>query len=277
MTALLAAENEELKAEVKRLALRVKSLEKELYGSRADRRKPEDPNQTTFSEVEEATAGKTAPPKPLAPARKERKGGKKGPRPINPDLPRVEERIADPDLKELICPVTGNPMKPVFEEKIEVLARKPAEYWVRVIVRQVFASPEGDAMAYSPWPAEVMPRSRIDASVVGSILCARLADHQPYNRQSDQLARHGVKLDRGTIGSLVRLAEENVRKSPGLRANRAHGQNADAQGDPLPARPHRTAARMLPARAVTDRQQYCRERPAPDQTRSQELALHRPP
>jgi len=210
VTALLAAENEELKAEVNRLALRVKSLEKELYGSRADRRKPEDPNQTTFSEVEDAVAGATAPPKPEPPDRKERKGGKKGPRPINPDLPRVEERIADPDLKELICPVTGMPMKPVFEEKIEVLARKPAEYWVRVIVRQVFASPEGDAMAYSPWPAEVMPRSRIDASVVGSILCARFADHQPYNRQSDQLARHGVKLDRGTIGSLVRLAEEKL-------------------------------------------------------------------
>ena len=66
-------------------------------------------------------------------------------------------------------------------------------------------------MAYSPWPSEVMPRSRIDASVIGSILCARFADHQPYNRQSDQLARHGVKLDRGTIGSLVRLAEEKAR------------------------------------------------------------------
>lgn len=200
---------EELQSENKRLGLRVKALEKELYGSRSDRRKPVDENQTTFSEIDGVSESEPAPasPKPSF-RRKERKGGKKGPKPINPDLPRVEERIADPDLKELICPVTGLPMKPVFEEKVEVLARKPAEYWVRVIVRQVFASPEGDAMAYSPWPGDVMPRSRIDASVVGSILCARFADHQPYNRQSDQLARHGVKLDRGTIGSLVRLAEE---------------------------------------------------------------------
>ena len=110
----------------------------------------------------------------------------------------MEERIADPDLKELICPVTGMPMKPVFEEKIEVLARKPAEYWVRVIVRQVFASPEGDADGLQPVAfGGHAPAAGSTASVIGSILCARFADHQPYNRQSDQLARHGVKLDPG--------------------------------------------------------------------------------
>ena len=134
MSSLLEVENEELKAEVKRLDLRVKTLEQELYGSRADRRKPGDSNQTTFSDVEEAAAEQPARPESpesaAAPSReepKERKGRKKGPKSINPNLPRVEERIAGPDLKELICPVTGRPMKPVFEEKIEVLARKPGD------------------------------------------------------------------------------------------------------------------------------------------------------
>jgi len=210
MVSLLTAQNEELKAENKRLALRIKALEKELYGSRSDRRKPEDPNQSTFPEIEAIEEVKAEAASLSSSPRKERKGKKKGPKPLNPDLPRVEERIADPDLKELICPVNGKPMRPVFEEKIEVLARKPAEYWVRVIVRQVFASEQGDAMAYSPWPCEVMPRSRIDASVLGSILSARFADHQPYSRQSGQLARHGVDLARGTISSLVGLAEEKL-------------------------------------------------------------------
>jgi transposase len=205
------AKIEELKAENKRLELRVKALEKELYGSRADRRKPEDPNQTTFAGVDEVETQAPESAGPSAPARRqERKGRKKGPKPLNPDLPRVEEAIPDPDLKELICPLTGVAMKPVFEEKIEVLARKPAEYYVRVLVRRVFASPQGDGMAYSPWPPEVMPRSRIDSSVLGSILCARFADHQPYYRQSVQLARHGVELARNTICSLVRLAEEKL-------------------------------------------------------------------
>lgn len=205
-----AAKIEELEAENRLLSLRVKALERELYGSRADRRKTEDPNQTTFAEVDEASTPEPTPLSPPASGRQERKGKKKGPKPLNPDLPRVEERIADPDLKELVCPVTGAPMKPVFEEKIEVLARKPAEYYVKVFVRRVFASAHGDAMAYSPWPAPVMPRSRIDASVVGSILCARFADHQPYYRQSEQLKRHGVDLARNTICSIVRLAEEKL-------------------------------------------------------------------
>jgi transposase len=207
------SELDELKAEKMRLELRVKALEKELYGSWSDRRKPEDPNQATFTGID-GTA--VAQPESTVPAgqasRKERKGKKKGPKPLNPDLPRVQERIADPDLKELICPVTGAPMKPVFEEKIEILCRKPAEYYVKVFVRQVFASAQGDAMAYSPWPSSVMPRSRIDASVVGSILCARFADHQPYHRQSVQLARHGVDIARNTLCSLVRLAEEKLQR-----------------------------------------------------------------
>jgi len=203
-------EFEELKAENKRLELRVKDLEKQIYGSKADRRQADDENQTTFAEIDEATA--TEPPKAAtsAPRRKERTGKKKGPKRLNPDLRRVEERITDPDLKELICPVTGALMKPVFEERVEVLSRKPAEYFVRVLIRQVFASVEGDAVAYSPWPSSAMPRSRIDASVAASILCARFADHQPYNRQSEQLKRHGVDLARNTICSIVRLAEEKL-------------------------------------------------------------------
>jgi len=205
-------ELEELKAEKMRLELRVKALEKELFGSRSDRRKPEDPNQTTIDGIEETTLEESKPSAPAnPPRRKEHKGKKKGPKPLNPDLPRVEERIADPDLNELICPVTGKPMRPVFEEQIEILCRKPAEYYVKVLVRQVFASAHGDAMAYSPWPSAVMPRSRIDSSVLGSILCSRFADHQPYNRQSEQLKRHGVDLARNTICSLVRLAEEKLK------------------------------------------------------------------
>ena len=118
MTAVPTVNVEELQAENKRLALRVKALEKELYGSRADRRKPEDPNQTTFAEVENAgrrgnRSTQTCGTRP----QRAQKAARKAPGPINPDLPRVEERIADPDLKELICPVTGMPMKTGFRGK----------------------------------------------------------------------------------------------------------------------------------------------------------------
>jgi len=207
---------EELEADNKRLTLRVKVLEQELYGSRSDRRKEEDERQGRFDDIEkeaassEPTGPNDSDEKSDPPKRKRGKGKKKGPKPLNPELRRVEEQVEDPSLEERICPITGQLMKPVFTEKVELLARKPAEYYVRVLVRQVFAAPEGDSMAYSPWPADALPRSRIDASVIGSILCARFADHQPYSRQSEQLARYGVKLDRNTICSLVGLATERL-------------------------------------------------------------------
>lgn len=211
MVEVLQAENAELKAENHRLSLRVKALESELYGSRADRRQPEpDQRQETFAGMDEAVEPAPPPlPKHGSAARKG-KTAPKGPKPLNPNLPRVHESIPDPDLKELLCPVTGKVMKKAFSEEVRILARKPAEYYVRVLHRNVFVSPAGEAPVYSPWPDDVMARSRIDASVVGSILCARFADHQPYHRQSKQLQRHGVSLAANTMCSLVGLACEKL-------------------------------------------------------------------
>jgi transposase len=123
----------------------------------------------------------------------------------------VTETVPDPDLKDLICPVTGQMMKRAFTEKIEVLARKPPEYYVRELIRTVFASPGGDAVSYSPWPSDVLPKSRIDVSLIATILTGRFADHQPYHRQCGQLARHGIDLAPNTLVSLVRQAYEKLK------------------------------------------------------------------
>ena len=204
-------ENERLKTENKVLSLRVKALEKELFGRRSDKRPEEDPGQGKLDGIEEDTTFEEPDPEPSRPSRKpERKGKKKGPKPLNPDLPRILETVSDPDLKDLICPVTGKMMKAAFTEKIEVLARKPAEYYVREIIRKVFASPGGDAVCYSPWPADVLSKSRIDVSLIAAILTGRFADHQPYHRQCQQLARHGIDLAPNTLVSLVRQAWEKL-------------------------------------------------------------------
>ena len=198
-------ENDRLKDEVKVLSLRVKSLEKELYGSRSDKRPAEDPNQGKLDGIEESVSEWEVENKATqtARAKPERKGKKKGPKPLNPDLLRVDEQIADPDLKELVCPVTGKLMRVGFTESIEVLARKPAQYFVRRISRNVHVSPVGDCVRYSPWPADVLPRSRIDVSVIANILTSRFADHQPYHRQSQQFDRQGVSLAGNTLVSVA--------------------------------------------------------------------------
>jgi transposase len=214
MVDLAQRKMEELEAENKRLELRVQMLERELYGSRSDKRPKDDGQQETFPGIDANAEGsapeseKTSPSgeKLKVPARKERKGKKKGPKPLNPNLERVDETIADPDLNDLICPITGQVMKRAFEEKIEVLARRPAQYYVRVLRRWVYASPSGDALSYSPWPTNVMPKSRIDVSVVANLLTSRFADHQPYYRLNGQYQRHEVSIAESTMVSLVKLA-----------------------------------------------------------------------
>jgi hypothetical protein len=64
---------------------------------------------------------------------------------------------------------------------------------------------------YSPWPAEVLPRSRVHASVVAHLAAAHYCEHQPFHRIEQQLARVGVELPRvcqvSLMAQLDRLVE----------------------------------------------------------------------
>ena len=91
-----------------------------------------------------------------------------------------------------------------------MLARKAAEYYVKAYERTVFTSPLKNAPVYSPWPDEVLPRSRTHASVVAYIASAHYADRQPYFRIERQLYRVGVDLPRNCQVSLMRQLEERV-------------------------------------------------------------------
>jgi transposase len=134
----------------------------------------------------------------------------KGPQPLDPALPREVIQVPAPDLKELICPVTKKPMVPGFVERIEVLARRAPEYYVKVYERTVFVSPAKIAPVYPPWPADILPRSRVHASVVAHIAAAHYCEHLPFNRIEQQLARTGVDLARSSQVSLMAQLDQLV-------------------------------------------------------------------
>ena len=83
-----------------------------------------------------------------------------------------------PDLKDLICPETGRAMQAAFVEVLEVLARKPAVYFVKRYERTVFTSPAKTAPVYGPWPQDVLPRSRVHASIVAHIAAMHFCEDQ---------------------------------------------------------------------------------------------------
>lgn len=202
--ARLRRENETLAAERGLLELQVRSLKLQLWGRKSERHAP-DANQQAelFSDPAPGPSPVAAP----APPRANGTGAPrtpKGPKPLDPDLRREVIAVADPALEELFCPATDKPMKPGFKETLEVLAREPAVYYVKRYERTVYVSEAKMAPVYSPWPAAVLPRSRVHASVVAHLATAHYADHLPFHRIEKQLARVGVDLPRNCQVALMK-------------------------------------------------------------------------
>jgi len=207
---LLKKENAELRELNHLLNLEVKALRAELWGPASERHVPGSGQKSEGFLVEPAPEVEAGPARQEGAKSGRSPGLPKGPKPLDPGLPRETIRVPDPELKELICPETGQLMQPGFLERIEVLARKPAVYYVKVFERMVFTSPAKSAPVYSPWPSAVLPRARMDASVVGFLAAAHYADHQPFYRIEKQLARIGVDLPRNCQVSLMKQLDERM-------------------------------------------------------------------
>ncbi len=217
----LLAQVVELRTQNRWLELRVKDLETQLFGRKSEQRRgPADDNNLEWQEL----LGEAQALAPTAPALVAKSPGKKssipmGPKPLDPALPREVIKVADPELKDLFCPVTKRPMQPAFTDTLEVLARRPAVYYVQRYERTVFTSPAKTSPVYAPWPADVLPRARVHASIVAHIAAAHFCEHQPYYRLEKHLARIGVDLPRVCQVSL--MAQLDERMQPLVAAIRA--------------------------------------------------------
>lgn len=215
--AALFAENQALKAEVLRLELKVKELNRQLHGRKSERMvaDPAQANQGYLFEEPAASAPEKSEQQQqaqrlLKPSSK-KTGVAKGPKPLDPSLPRVDEQVPSPDLAQLRCPHTGKLMQPGFVETLEVLCRRPAQWYVRRLQRTVFVSDAKESPVASPWPADVLPRSRVDASVVAHCAAQHYCEHQPFHRIEQHLERLGVNLPRVNQVSLMTQLDERLK------------------------------------------------------------------
>jgi transposase len=217
----LLAQVAEQRAQIRWLELRVKDLETQLFGRKSEQRRggTEENNLEWAELLGAAQALAPTPPAPPAKAPVKKSSIPKGPKPLDPALPREVIKLPDPELKELFCPVTKRPMQPGFVETLEVLARRPAVYYVQRYERTVFTSPAKTAPVYTAWPADVLPRARVHASIVAHLAAAHFCEHQPYYRLEKHLARIGVDLPRVCQVSL--MAQLDERMQPLVAAIRA--------------------------------------------------------
>lgn len=209
--AQLETDRRTLAAEKQHLLLRVKALEAQLQARAMARdavaRDPhalslfEDPAETEApaAALDDSRGATTAKPVRTAPARRRNPVRQS----LDPSLPREVILLPDPPEAERVCPETGAPLERGFTQALEVLARKPAVYYVRRYERTVWVSAAKSAPMTTPWPAAVLSRSGVHASIVAHIAAAHFSEHVPYYRLEQQLARTGIHLARSTQVSLM--------------------------------------------------------------------------
>jgi len=157
--------------------------------------------------AESGAAQATAPQAPgKAPRQVARPHGR---RPLPEHLPRhrLEHAVAP---EELICPC-GCTRRRIGEEVSEQLEYQPASLFVLQHVRPKYACPnpactQTPAVVIAEKPPQPIEKGLPGPGLIAHIITSKYADHQPLYRQEGMLARHGVELDRSTMGGWIEKA-----------------------------------------------------------------------
>src|SRR6195256_668537 len=183
---------------IEHLRLVIAKMKREIYGPRSER------SQRLLDQLElqledmiaEATEAKAERANPV-------RGHLRRPttRRNFPDhLPR--RRIVHP--APTCCPCCGgDKLSRIGEDVTETLDVVPRQMFVTQHVREKFSCRSCEKIAQPPAPFHAIARGFAGPSLLAMILVDKYADHQPLNRQSEQLAREGVELSVSTMADHV--------------------------------------------------------------------------
>ncbi len=204
-TALLQQMLRELYAENDKLRLMLQRLTRHQFGTRSEQLTAEqllfgleDPDQTPA----EHDAGQDAaePTADLKPQPRGRRAARNlGALPAH--LPRYEVMI---DVEHDACPCCGGAMHSIGEVRTEQLDMVPMQLRVRVTRRPRYAcrTCEGAVVVAEAPPRPIDGGLPTEALIV-NIVVSKFCDSLPLYRQSQMLARQGVRLDRSTLAHWV--------------------------------------------------------------------------
>lgn len=102
------------------------------------------------------------------------------------------------------CPCCGGTkLSKIGEDVTETLDVVPRQMFVTQHVREKFSCRTCEKIAQPPAPFHAIARGFAGPSLLAMILVDKYANHQPLNRQSEQLAREGVDLSVSTMADHV--------------------------------------------------------------------------
>jgi transposase len=123
-----------------------------------------------------------------------------------------EEVVIEPDSKT--CPCCGGELHAIGEDVSKRLDKVPAKVRVIVTRRPKYAcrscektgADEVAGIIQAPAPARLVEGGLPTEAFVADVVVSKYADHQPLYRQSQILARQGVKIERSTLAQWVGAA-----------------------------------------------------------------------
>src|SRR3954447_8373183 len=199
----LRAEHDAAQAEIEKLRLLIRQLQRGQFGRRSEKLDPdqlrlglEDLEQTIAAAeaAQEAATQSSDAPRPPRPRRRNL-----GALPAH--LPRVEVLV---DVEDKSCPCCGGSLHVIGEGTSERLDLVPAVLRVKVIRRPRYACRAcEEAVVQAPAPERPITGGMASEALLAQVLVAKYADFLPLYRQAQIFARQGIALDRSTLGDWV--------------------------------------------------------------------------
>src|SRR3954454_4878285 len=193
------SERDAAQAEVEKLRLLIRQLQRGQFGRRSERLDPdqlqlglEDLEQTAAAAEasQEAASRSSDTPRPLRPRRRNL-----GALPAH--LPRVEVLV---DLEDKSCPCCGGSLHLIGEDTSEMLDVVPAQLRVKVIRRPRYGCRAcEEAVVQAPAPERPITGGMATEALLAHVLVAKYADFLPLYRQAQIFARQGIALERSTL------------------------------------------------------------------------------
>src|ERR687893_2032179 len=196
---LIHEKHDAAQAEIEKLRLLVRKLQRGQFGRRSERLDP-DQLQLGLEDLEQTVAAAEAAQEEVA----ARSGTPRAPRvrrrnlgALPAHLPRVEVLV---DIEDKSCPCCGGTLHAIGEDREEMLDVVPAQLRDKVIRRPRYACRAcEEAVVQAPAPERPITGGMATEALLAHVLVAKYADFLPLYRQAAIFARQGIELDRSTL------------------------------------------------------------------------------
>lgn len=209
----LRSENNSLRVKVNHLQSQIEWFQRQVFGRKSERLTdfpldiPDLPGLDFSIDEEEIPESLNVP----SHQRKKKSGKGKWSVEIPDDLPRVEE-IMDVPEEDRICPLTGKALKKIGEDRVEKLAFRPGEYYVKAIVRPKYAHPNDPrfGVIQENAPKSILAGSKFDESFMAHVAVEKFVYHMPLYRIEEKLNTRMIKVSRQSLSSLLKNIGEKL-------------------------------------------------------------------